>query len=98
MAKRALLTAEHAESLAISALGWLASDPERIGRFLAVTGLGPDNLRKAAADPRFLGSVLDYVLANEADLLAFAADAQANPEDVSRAAQVLGGIRQENWS
>ena len=57
----------------------------RLSRFLGMTGLGPDNLRTAAADPAFLGSVLDYLVADEALLVEFAADAGLKPEVVARA-------------
>lgn len=77
-------------SVAIAALTFLAADPERLTKFLSMTGLGPHNLRGAAADPGFCGSVLDYLLADEPLLLAFAADAGFEPGDVARAHQGLG--------
>ena len=64
---------EEAEALAIRGLGFLAGDPEALGRFLGITGLGPGTLRSAAADPGFLISVLDYFLSDERLLVAFAA-------------------------
>jgi hypothetical protein len=82
---------DFAESLAVSALAFLAADSERLGRFLHLTGLGPHNLRKAAADPAFHGSVLDYVVGDEQLLIRFAADAGLKPETVARARQALAG-------
>ncbi len=79
-------------SMAVAALTFLAADAERLTRFLSVTGLGPHNLRGAAADPGFCGSVLDYLLADEPLLLAFAADAGFEPGDVARAHQGLNGL------
>ena len=73
-----------AEETAVAALGFLATDPERQTRFLDVTGLDPGNLRKAAAAPAFLGSVLDYLASDESLLLAFAANAGRSPESVAR--------------
>jgi hypothetical protein len=80
-----------AEGLAIQALGFLAGDEERLGRFLALTGLGPENLRAAAATQGFLSSVLAHVAQDEALLVAFAADAGIAPGSVARAALQLGG-------
>ena len=77
--------ADSAQSLAVSALTFIAADPDRMNRFLGLTGLGPENLRTAAADPAFLGSVLDYVVADEKLLVEFAADAGLKPEAVARA-------------
>lgn len=80
-----------AEELAVAALGFIAGEPEQLGRFLAMTGIGPDSLRDAARDPRFLAGVLDHVAADEALLLAFAAANEIDPEAVMRARDVLTG-------
>jgi hypothetical protein len=80
-----------AEALAIQALGFLASDGDRLGRFLALTGLGPESLRAAAASPDFLASVLAHVAEDEALLIAFAADAGVAPERIGSAARQLAG-------
>lgn len=74
-----------AKSLAIKALAFLAGDPERLGRFLAITGLGPETIRKAATNPGFLVAVLDYLASDETLLVAFAANAGILPEKVAQA-------------
>ena len=79
------------EALAISALAWLAADGERIGRFLSLTGLEPGDLRSAASEPGFLGAVLDHLLADDANLQAFAADQGIDPATVSIARRALPG-------
>ena len=81
---------ESARSLAVGVLAFIAADSDRLNRFLSLTGLGPDNLRTAAADPAFLGSVLDYLVADEKLLVEFAADAGLKPEAVARAHEALG--------
>lgn len=80
------------EATAIAALGFLAADTERLGRFLAVTGLDPGSLRAAAREPHFLGSVLERLLSDEALLLAFAANHRVQPESIVAARQRLGGL------
>lgn len=80
-----------ASDMAIAALGYLASDPERLEKFLALSGLGPHNLRRAAADPAFLGAVLDYVVADERLLVAFSGEQGRSPTEVMRARDSLGG-------
>ena len=82
---------EEGRGLAVEALGFLAGDETRLERFLAVTGLGPHNLRRAAADPGFLGSVLDYLAADDRLLVAFAAETGRKPEDVARALLTFRG-------
>lgn len=83
------LTKPEAEAISIAGLSWLAADPERIGRFLAVTGLGPENVRAAARDPSFLPALLDYLLANETDLVAFAGEMNLDPARVRAARDLL---------
>ncbi len=80
-----------ASEAAIAALGFLAADPERLERFLALSGLGPHNLRRAAADPSFVGAVLDYLVADERLLVAFAREQGWDPAEVVRARDALGG-------
>ena len=84
-------TLEAGRSLAVSGLAFIAADSDRLSRFLNLTGLGPHNLRTAAADPAFLNSVLDYLVGDEQLLLAFAADAGLKPEAVARAHAALRG-------
>ena len=81
---------EVAEIVAIQALTFVAGDPERLGLFLAESGLGPETLRTAAANPQFLASVLDFVLRDDATVKAFAAASELHPTNVAAARQVLG--------
>jgi hypothetical protein len=83
------LTKQEAEMIGVAGLSYLASDPERIGRFLAVTGLGPENVRAAARDPSFLPALLDHLLANEKELVAFAEEMNLDPARVRAARDVL---------
>lgn len=73
-------------------LGFLASDPDLIGRFMALTGLSPNDLRQSLADPAFQAGVLDFALQDESLLLAFAANAGIRPESVMRARSRLPGF------
>jgi hypothetical protein len=84
------LTQKEAESLAVQVLAFIAGDPERIGPFLAATGIGPDMIRAAAREPDFLVGVLDYVASDDALLVAFATQAGINPFDIPIARDVLG--------
>jgi hypothetical protein len=86
---------EVAEIVAIQALSFVASDSERLGLFLAETGIGPDTLRKSAADPKFLASVLDFVLRDDATVKAFARVSDLHPTNVMAAREVLGDPKWE---
>ena len=85
------LTLEAAEGLAIQALTFIAGDSERLGAFLATTGLGPTEIRAAAAEPGFLAGVLGYLTADDRLIAAFAAETGNNPADIGRAQAALGG-------
>ncbi len=91
MKARGPLTAEVAETVAIQAFSFIAGEPERLGRFLAVTGIGPAEIRAASREPGFLIGVLEYLISDEALLTAFAADAGLRPEDPVKAHAALGG-------
>jgi len=78
-----------AEAIAISALTFLAGDEQRLGRFLALTGIGPAELKAQAHTPRLLAAVLDHVLQDENLLLVFAASNRIAPELITPAQQLL---------
>lgn len=78
-----------AQDTAVAALSWLAEDSERLQRFLAVSGLGPQNLRSTAANPGFFLAILDYLSSDESLLIAFAAHMNFAPETVMQARQRL---------
>ncbi|MGY6247269.1 DUF3572 domain-containing protein [Bosea thiooxidans] len=82
---------QDAEALAVQALGFLASEPERIGPFLAATGLDPANLRAAAGEPGFLAAVLEHIGSSDSLLLEFAGNLRLNPEIVAEARRRLVG-------
>ncbi len=81
---------EVAEIVAVQALSFIASDPERLGLFLAESGIGPETLRTAATDPHFLASVLDFVMRDDATVKAFADVSELHPTNIAAAHQALG--------
>ena len=83
------LAAEVAEVLAMQALAFIAQDEERFGRFLALTGMGPAEIREVARDRYFLAGVLDYVTGDEDLLVEFAGHAGVDPPTVVTAQRVL---------
>jgi Protein of unknown function (DUF3572) len=80
---------EVAEIVAVQALSFIAGDPERLGLFLAESGIGPETLRTAAKDPQFLVHVLDFVMRDDATVKAFAAASQLHPTNIAAAHQAL---------
>jgi len=91
MKRPARLTREAAEMLAVQALSFIAEEPQSLSRFLDTSGISATQIRSAAAEPRFLAGVLEYMLANETLLRAFADQAGIDPAEIGGAAGALGG-------
>ena len=89
--KRGLLTRDEAEQIAVGGLGFLAGRPEDLGRFLSLAGIGPLNLRAAAADPDFFAGVIAHFMGDEALLVEYARHAGLSPELVASAGRLLAG-------
>jgi hypothetical protein len=89
--KSGAVNRDGATALAIAALGFLAEDPERLERFMALSGVGVDSIRTAARDPGFLLGVLDYLVGDETLLVAFAHHQAIDPTAVMAAHAALGG-------
>ena len=69
-----------AEDAAAGVLVALAEDPAVLQRFMRDTGFGPDDIRAHAGSTEFLAGVLDYVVSDEALLLAVTSSRQQKPE------------------
>jgi hypothetical protein len=80
-----------AEALATQAFRFLATEPERIMRFLSLSGIAAESVRRAASEPGFLPAVLDYFLNDEALLVAFAAQSGIEPQALAQARAVIEG-------
>jgi hypothetical protein len=80
---------ENAEALAIQALGFVASDPELLPRFLAISGIEASGIREAAREPGFLAGVLRFITAHEPTLLRFSEESGIPPQQVPAALRAL---------
>ncbi|MDE3079762.1 MAG: DUF3572 domain-containing protein [Paracoccaceae bacterium] len=87
-----------AEVVALRALGWLAGNDELLAVFLGSTGASPGDLRHRARDPAFLAAVLDFLLMDDAWVIAFC-DAAGLPYTAPmRARQGLPGGGTVHWT
>ena len=78
-----------AETWALHALAWVLSDIGRADRFVALTGISPDDLRARAGDPAVLDAVLGFLEGHEPDLFACAKDMGIAPIELIAARQRL---------
>lgn len=87
-----------AETTAIAALSWIATDQQVLGRFLAASGAGLEDIRAGALDPDFLGFVLDFLLSEESLVIGFAAAMGIAPDAPARARVHLPGGDLPAWT
>ena len=89
------MTPEHAETIALQALAWIAGDEDVLQALIDRTGAGIDDIRESASNPEFLGAVLDFVLENEEILTDFCESAGIKPELPMQLRQALPGAAPE---
>ena len=92
------LSVEQAEIFALEALGWLLGNEELLPVFMGATGVSEDDLREQAQDPVFLGSVLDFLLMDDAWIVAFCEAQAIDPQLPMQARAALPGGEQVNWT
>ncbi|MEL6913453.1 MAG: DUF3572 domain-containing protein [Pseudomonadota bacterium] len=87
-----------AETMALGALGWLVGNEDLLPVFLGSTGTSEADLRARAGEAEFLGSVLDFILMDDAWVVALC-DAQGwASTDLAAARAALPGGAQVNWT
>lgn len=92
------ISRDQAETFALQALGWLASNDELMPVFLGSSGASVGDLRERASDPVFLASVLEFLLMDDAWIVA-ACDALGVPYETPQAARAaLPGGEQVHWT
>jgi hypothetical protein len=91
--RRARLTVDNAENLALQGLTFIGQDGPRLARFLSLTGLVPADLKAWSDNLQLRVGVLDFLLSDESLLLVFAAEAGVKPETIAPARNLLAGER-----
>ncbi|MEP6784984.1 MAG: DUF3572 domain-containing protein [Sphingomonadales bacterium] len=79
-----------AEIWALQVLAWILSDQVRADRFVALTGISPDDLRARAGDPAVLDAALGFLEGHEPDLFACAKYLDIPPASLVAARARLG--------
>ena len=89
---------KQAEIRALSVLAWLVSNEELLPVFLGATGASELDLRVRAGESEFLGSVLDFVMMDDAWIMAYC-DGEGLPyETLMQARQALPGGADVSWT
>lgn len=91
-------TREAAETVALQALAWLAANDDLLPVFLGATGASEADLKSSAADPVFLGAVLDFLMMDDAWVIGFCDEIRLPYEHIMMARIALPGGEQVNWT
>jgi hypothetical protein len=78
-----------AETLALSALAATLTDERRARRFLDLSGIDTEDLRRRAAEPALLAAMIRFLEAHEPDLVEVAEAIGVKPGDLVSARKDL---------
>jgi hypothetical protein len=84
-------TTPESSDIILKLLVFLSSDEDRLSRFLALSGIVPQELRERHADPVFQGFLLDYLFQDDPVTQGFCAEIQMSPEALMRLRRKLPG-------
>jgi Protein of unknown function (DUF3572) len=87
---------EESSHIALLYMAYLASNEEKLGQFCNLSGMGHDELKARLLDPAFQGFLLDTLLQDESELLAFASDQGIRPESIMIARSKLPGFSHDS--
>ena len=76
-------------ALALAALAATLTDERRALRFLDLTGIGTEELRQRASEPRLLSALIGFLEAHEPDLLSVSEQIGVKPEALVAARRAL---------
>lgn len=92
------MSPDHAQTIALQALGWIASNDDLCPLFLGSSGSSVEDLRTQAIDPAFQSSVLEFLTMDDAWVIAFC-DAHDLKYDMPlRARYAMPGSENVHWT
>ena len=89
---------EDAETVALRALAWVMGPSELDGVFLGASGMTADDLARRVGEPEVLAAVLDFVLMDDAWVMALAEAEGMAPEALLQARAALPGGALPHWT
>lgn len=89
---------ESAESLAFNVFLWLAGNDDLLPRFIDQTGFTAGDIAAHAQDPSFLAAVLDFLLTDDASVVAYCDAANESYDAPMQARMALPGGEQTHWT
>jgi len=89
---------DQAQTVALQALAWLVGNEELCPTFLGATGSSAEDMRARAADPVFLGSVLEFLTMDDAWVMAFCDTIGMAYDQPLMARYALPGAQNVHWT
>ena len=93
-----MISRDGAEQIAVKAIVWLAGNDELLPVFMGSTGADEATFREGLGFPEFQASVLDFIMMDDAWVIAFC-DNEGIPYDrLMQARAALPGGQQVHWT
>ena len=92
------MSRDSAETLGLQALTWLVSNDDLLPVFMGATGATEADLKAGVADPAMQGAVLDFILMDDAWVVAVCDSLGVPYNTLAAARAVLPGGEQVNWT
>ena len=89
---------EDAETIALQALTWLVGNEDLCPVFLGATGASVDDIKSRTGDPAFLASVLDFLMMDDQNIVAFCDSVGLDYSQPMQALHSLPGQEVPNWT
>ncbi len=89
---------ESAETLGLRALAWLVGNDDLLQTFMGSSGVSEEDVRAGAADPAFLGAVLEFLLMNDAWVIECSDALNVPGTAIGEARGALPGGEQVHWT
>ncbi|MEQ5871269.1 DUF3572 domain-containing protein [Sagittula sp. NFXS13] len=91
-------TQDRAEMIGVQAVAWLAANDELLPVFMGATGASEADFREGVQDPVFQGSVLDFLMMDDAWIVGFCDSVSLSYTVVAEARAALPGGEQLHWT
>jgi hypothetical protein len=90
--QKATQNTQSSSDIALKYMAYLASNDDKLGQFCNLSGMGQSELRDRLLEPAFQAFLLDFLLQDESELIAFAAEYNLKPEAIMTARSKLPGF------
>lgn len=92
------LSRQSAEMVGLTAVAWLAANDELLPVFMGATGASEADFRSGLEDPDFQGSVLDFLMMDDAWVVSFCDANGLSYDQPMMARATLPGGGQVHWT